>query len=75
MMVFDEQDFLQMGYVSTAQADGLVVSTTKGLWVYAMIAVPLVIVTMGVYLAFEIVNSRRNARNNKAAAEKASDVV
>lgn len=64
-----------MGYVSAAQGNGLVVSTTKGLWVYAMIAVPLVIVTMGVYFVFEIVNSKINSHKNRVATEKILDVV
>ena len=45
-----------MGYVHTEQGKDFVVSTTKGLLVYTIIAVPLVMVTMGVYLCFEIVN-------------------
>ncbi len=53
-----------MGYVSAEQENGLVVSTTKGLLVYTAIALPLVVVTMGVYFCFEIVNRRSEARRN-----------
>ena len=43
-----------MGYVNTEKGNGLAVSTTKGLLVYTAIAIPLVVVTMGVYFCFEL---------------------
>ena len=47
-----------MGNVSAEQGNGLVVSATKGLLVYAAITLPLVAVTMGTYLLFEFFNQR-----------------
>ena len=64
-----------MGYVSTAQQNGLVVSATKGLWVYAIITVPLVILTMGIYFCFELVNRRLRSRKKSSASEMAINKV
>ena len=69
------QDFLQMGYVSTAQQNGLVVSATKGLWVYAIIAAPLVTVTMGIYFAYELLSRRLESRKNKIILEQRFHIV
>ena len=55
-----------MGYVNTKQGNDLVVSTTKGLLVYTVIAIPLVVVTMGVYFCFELVNRRSESRKRDA---------
>ena len=58
-----------MGYVNTEQGDGLVVSSTKGLLVYTSIAIPLVVVTMGVYFSFELVNRRSESRKKDSTTE------
>ncbi|KAL2054284.1 hypothetical protein ABVK25_005425 [Lepraria finkii] len=68
-------DFLQMGYVSTAQQNGLVVSATKGLWVYAIITAPLVIVTMGIYFAYELLSRRSESRKNRTIPEQRFHIV
>ena len=64
-----------MGYVSTAQQNGLVVSATKGLLVYAVIAIPLVLVTMGTYFLFELVNRGPRSRVKQDSLEKPLEVV
>ena len=56
-----------MGYVYTEQGNGLVVSTTKGLLLFTAIAIPLVVVTMGVYFCFELANRRLESRKGAAA--------
>lgn len=43
-----------MGYVSVAKGKGFIVSASKDLWVFGAIAIPLVVLTMGVYLAYEV---------------------
>ncbi len=58
-----------MGYVNTEQGDGLVVSSTKGLLVYTSIAIPLVVVTMGVYFSFELVNRRSESRKKDTTTQ------
>lgn len=59
------KDFLQMGYVVAAQQSGLVISATKGLWIYAIITIPLVVITIGIYFVFEFVNGRwRHSRKH-----------
>ncbi len=58
-----------MGYVNTEQGDGLVVSSTKGLLVYTSIAIPLVVVTMGVYFSFELVNRRSESRKKDSTTQ------
>ncbi len=64
-----------MGYVSTTQQDGLVVSATKGLLVYAIITVPLVLVTMGTYFIFELANRRLMSQAGKTASKESSEMV
>ena len=59
-----------MGYVSAEQGTGLVASATKGLMVYAVITIPLVLVTMGTYLLFEHFNRRSRFRTEKIMPEK-----
>ena len=51
-----------MGYVNTEKGKGFAVSTTKGLLVYTVIAIPLVVVTMGIYFCFELVIRRSKPR-------------
>ncbi len=58
-----------MGYVNTERGDGLVVSSTKGLLVYTSIAIPLVVVTMGVYFSFELVNRRSESRKKDTTTQ------
>ena len=63
-----------MGYVSAAQQSGLVISATKGLWIYAIITVPLIVITMGVYLILEFVN--RKLQGKKHASQQITlDIV
>ena len=64
-----------MGYISTSQQSGLVVSATKGLLVYAMITIPLVLVTMGTYFLCELVNQRFMLRAKKTTSEKSFEIV
>ena len=42
-----------MGYVSVAKGKGFIVLASKDLWVFGAIAIPLVVLTTGVYLAYE----------------------
>lgn len=53
-----------MGYISVVQADGFTVVATKNLLLYAILAIPLVIVTMAIYFAFELLN-RKAARKEE----------
>ena len=69
------QDFLQMGYVSTAQQNGLVVSAPKGLWVYAIITAQLMTVKMGIYFAYELLSRRLESRNNRTILEQRFHIV
>lgn len=64
-----------MGYVSAIPEDGLVVSTTKGLWVYTIIAIPLVIVTMAIYSGYEAVNRRVARRDERTTQQSLSNAV
>jgi len=58
-------DFMQMGYISVAETDGFSVIATKGLWFYAILAIPLVIITLAIYFLSELF-SRRAARRQKS---------
>ena len=58
-----------MGYVNTEQGKEFIISTTKGLLVYTVIAVPLVVMTMGVYFCFELVNRRSESRKRDATTQ------
>lgn len=69
------QEFLQMGYVSVEKGEGFIVSATKGLWIYSAIAVPLVVLTMGAYLCFEIFCRRSRLRGVTSADHRVINAV
>ena len=56
-----------MGYVSVAKGKGFIVSASKELWVFGAIAIPLVVLTMGVYLAYEVSSECFNLRKISVA--------
>lgn len=64
------QDFLQMGYINVADTK-FEVTTTPGLQLYAIIALPLITTTMIIYGFVEYGKKRMM---NKRMAEKASFV-
>ncbi|KAL6718833.1 hypothetical protein ACLMJK_003067 [Lecanora helva] len=69
-------DFLQMGYISTREGEKFGMSASKGLLIYAIIAVPLVLVTMGVYLFFELFNQTiRRSRKKQTVVEKQAAIA
>ncbi|KAG6361627.1 hypothetical protein INS49_009854 [Diaporthe citri] len=51
-------DFLQMGYVSKAQSAGFKLSATDDLQIYAVLAIPLIVTTMLVYVGVELYQHR-----------------
>jgi hypothetical protein len=55
-------DFLQMGYVFTTEEGQFEIHATANLWLYAIFAIPLLIVTLSIYVIFEMLN-RRKARS------------
>jgi len=65
-------DFMQMGYISVAETDGFSVIASKSLWFYAVLAIPLVIITLAIYLLSELF-SQRAARRQKSWATR--DIV
>ena len=52
-------DFLQMGYVFVTEEKRFKIHATADLWLYAIFAVPLFIVTMSIYVVFELLSRRR----------------
>ncbi len=64
-----------MGYISTTQQDCLSISATKVLLVYAIITVPLVLVTMGTYFLFELVNRRLKSPERKTPSKESFEMV
>ncbi|MCJ1357728.1 MAG: hypothetical protein MMC33_007724 [Icmadophila ericetorum] len=70
-------DFLQMGYVTVAQTSGLSVAVAQGFWLYMSITMPLIVVTMGIYLGAELIQRRAIRRENamKDLSSKISSAV
>ena len=52
-----------MGYISVADTGGFNVSATKGLVFYAILAIPLVSLTVAIYFLSELVNRRAASRD------------
>ncbi len=57
------KEFLQLGYVTVAQKGGFVVSAQKGVWLYALLAFPLILSTLGILVVLEISEKRRQRRS------------
>jgi hypothetical protein len=49
---------MQMGYITVADAPGFSVTATKNLWLYAILAIPLAIITFAIYFASEFLSKR-----------------
>ena len=47
-----------MGYIDVAQSAGLPVSVTKGMWLYIIIAIPLIVMTIMTFLWAEYLSRR-----------------
>ena len=52
-----------MGYVTVTQKEGFVVSAQKGVWLYALLALPLIVSTLGILVVLEFSERRRQRRN------------
>jgi len=59
-----KKEFMQMGYISVADTGGFNVSATKGLLFYAILAIPLVSLTVAIYFLSELVNKRASRRDH-----------
>ncbi|KAI9744085.1 MAG: hypothetical protein M1818_002237 [Claussenomyces sp. TS43310] len=58
-------DFLQMGYINVAPDDpGFNVTAEKALWFYAILAIPMILLTLAVYFACEMANKRTARKRN-----------
>jgi len=68
-------DFLQMGYVFVTEEKRFKIHATADLWLYAIFAVPLLIVTMSICLAFELLSRRRAKRKAYLVQETKSEGV
>jgi len=53
------QDFMNMGFIKVSQTEGFEISADKGLWLFAILAIPLVIITVAIYALFEFSNRRK----------------
>ena len=56
------QEFLQMGYVFVVESGNFSVATNKNLWLYVILALPLVCLTMGIFLIRERLHSKKVLR-------------
>jgi hypothetical protein len=65
-------DFLQMGYVFVTEDDKFKIHATASLWLYAIFALPLFIVTITIYIIFELL-SRRKARTDPYLVQDTKD--
>lgn len=68
-------DFLQMGYVFVTEENNFKIHATADLWLYAIFAVPLLIVTMSIYVVFELLNQRKAKRKAYLVQETKSEGV
>lgn len=66
-----------MGYVTVAQQPGLSVFVAQGFWLYMSISMPLIVVTMGIYLRAELFQRRAMQREAVTSdiAHKTSSAV
>ena len=62
-------DFLQMGYVFVTEERRFEIHATANLWLFAIFAFPLLIVTVSIYIAFELL-SRRKAKKKAFLTHK-----
>jgi hypothetical protein len=60
-------DFLQMGYVSVSTRKHFHILATSDLWLFAILALPLLVVTISMYFFFETL-SRRQARRHDVSS-------
>jgi len=51
-----------MGYISVANADGFEVTADKSLWFYAILATPLVVLTIVIYFVCERISRKKIGR-------------
>jgi hypothetical protein len=63
-----------MGYISVADGEGFSVVVSKGLVFYAILAIPLVIITVAIYLVSEILN-RRTAKTQGGLDKETNNVL
>ena len=47
-----------MGYVNVTQSGGLLVSVSKGFWLYMSIAMPLIVLTIGIFFWAELLSRK-----------------
>ena len=64
-----------MGYISAKQGEGFIVSATKGLWLYWVIAVPLVVLTMGSYIVYEMLRLRLRCCKQRSDTHSAKAIA
>jgi hypothetical protein len=50
---------MNMGFIKVSQTEGFEISADKGLWLFAILAIPLVIITVAIYALFEFSNRRK----------------
>ena len=60
-----------MGYVTVPQNKGFVVSAQKGVWLYALLAFPLILSTLGILFLLEISEKRRQRMSSSAGLMQA----
>jgi lipoprotein signal peptidase len=58
-----------MGYLKVDDGAGFSVAGTKGLWLYAILAIPLILLTFAVYFLSELHNRRNPARRWEVVEE------
>ena len=51
-----------MGYVTVKQNEGFVISAQKGVWLYALLAFPLILSTLSILVVLEPLERRRQRR-------------
>jgi len=56
-----------MGYITVADTGGLNITATKGLVFYAILAIPLVSLTIAIYFLSEVINRRAADRHQSWA--------
>jgi len=56
-----------MGYITVADTGGLNITATKGLVFYAILAIPLVSLTIAIYFLSEVINRRAADRDQSWA--------
>ena len=55
-------DFLQMGYVFVTEEGRFKIHATANLWLFAIFAFPLLVMTVSIYIAFELLSRRKTKK-------------